>query len=63
MYNYANKKVSIEDIEDFNFNLSYTDVNSKSENEFIKYLYANNKTEAINYLKIAGSSWWYTRLE
>lgn len=52
-YNYASKKVSIEDIEDFNFNLSYTDINSKSENEFIKYLYANKKTEAINYLKIA----------
>ncbi|MBE8723671.1 hypothetical protein [Flavobacterium hungaricum] len=52
-YNYANKKVSIEDIEDFNFNLSYTDVHSNSDNEFIKYLYANNKTEAINYLKIA----------
>lgn len=52
-YNFTNRKVSIEDIEDFNFNLTYTDIHSKSENEFIKYLYANNKTEAINYLKIA----------
>jgi hypothetical protein len=52
-YNFTSKKVSIEAIEDFNFNLTYTDVHSKSDNEFIRYLYANNKTEAIEYLKIA----------
>ncbi|GGF29774.1 hypothetical protein [Flavobacterium limi] len=54
-YNFTNRKVSIEDIEDFNFNLTYTDVHSQSDNEFIKYLYVNNKTEAIRYLKIAKS--------
>lgn len=52
-YNYTNKKVSIDAIEDFNFNLSYTDIHSKSDNDFIKYLYQNNKTAAIAYLKMA----------
>jgi len=52
-YNYAAKKVSIQAIEDFNFNLSYTDIHSKSDNDFIKYLYQNNKTAAIAYLKMA----------
>ncbi|KAF2516480.1 hypothetical protein [Flavobacterium foetidum] len=54
-YNYTNKKVSIDAIEDFNFNLSYTDIHSKSDNDFIKYLYQNNKTTAITYLKMAKS--------
>jgi hypothetical protein len=52
-YNYTNKKVSINEIEDFNFNLSFTDINPKSDNEFIRYLYENNKKEAIAYLKVA----------
>lgn len=52
-YNFTNKKVSIDEIEDFNFNLTFTDIHVNSDNEFVKYLYANNKTEAINYLKIA----------
>jgi len=52
-YNYANKKVAIDDIADFNFNLSYTDIHSKSNNKFIKYLYQNNKIAAVNYLKTA----------
>lgn len=52
-YNYTNKRVAIDDIEDFNFNLSYTDIHSQSTNKFIKYLYQNNKIAAINYLKIA----------
>lgn len=52
-YIYANKKVSLDAIEDFNFNLSYTDIHSKSDNDFIKYLYQNNKTTAIAYLKMA----------
>lgn len=52
-YNYADKKVSLDAIEEFNFNLSYTDIHSKSDNPFIKYLYQNNKTSAIAYLKMA----------
>jgi len=52
-YNYTNKKVSLDAIEEFNFNLSYTDIHSKSDNQFIKYLYQNNKTAAIAYLKMA----------
>lgn len=52
-YNYTNKTVAINEIEDFNFNLSFTDINSKSDNEFIRYLYENNKKEAIAYLKVA----------
>lgn len=52
-YIYTNKKVSLDAIEDFNFNLSYTDIHSKSDNDFIKYLYQNNKTTAIAYLKMA----------
>lgn len=52
-YNYTNKKVSVEAIETFNFNLSYSDIHSKSNNDFIKYLYQNNKTDAIAYLKMA----------
>lgn len=57
-YNYANKKVAIDDIADFNFNLSYTDIHSKSDNKFIKYLYQNNKIAAINYLKTAKNCEW-----
>ncbi|KRB56913.1 hypothetical protein [Flavobacterium sp. Root186] len=52
-YHYTNKKVSIGAIEDFNFNLSYTDIHSKSDNDFIKYLFQHNKTTAIAYLKMA----------
>ncbi|MCV2487250.1 hypothetical protein OD917_20115 [Flavobacterium sp. SH_e] len=52
-YNYANKKVSIEAIEDFNFNLSFTDINPESNNELIQYLYKQNKKDAIVYLKTA----------
>jgi len=52
-YNYTNKKVSIDAIEDFNFNLSFTAIHSKSDNDFINYLYQNNKKTAIAYLKMA----------
>ena len=52
-YNYTNKKVAIDAIEDFNFNLSYTDIHADSDNKFVKYLYQNNKIAAINYLKTA----------
>lgn len=52
-YNYTNKKVSIDAIEDFNNNVRLTDIHSKSPNEFIHYLYQNKKTAAIAYLKTA----------
>ena len=52
-YNFTNKKVSIEAIEDFNNNLTLTDIHPKSTNEFIHYLYQNKKTAAIDYLKMA----------
>lgn len=52
-YNYANKKVSIEAIEDFNYHLKLTDIHPKSNNDFIQYLYQNKKTDAIAYLKMA----------
>lgn len=52
-YNYTNKKVNIEAIEDFNYNLSLTDIHPKSNNEFIQYLYQNKKMDAIAYLKMA----------
>ena len=52
-YNFTNKKVSIEAIEDFNNNLTLTDIHPKSGNDFIQYLYQNKKTAAIDYLKMA----------
>ncbi|MFB9079600.1 hypothetical protein ACFFLS_06910 [Flavobacterium procerum] len=52
-YNFTHKKVAIEDIEEFNFKLLFTDVNPNSDNKFIQYLYQNNEKEAIKYLKIA----------
>lgn len=52
-YHFTNKKVSIDAIEDFNYNLLLTDIHSKSNNEFIQYLYQNKKTDAIAYLKMA----------
>jgi hypothetical protein len=52
-YNYTNKKVSIEAIEDFNYHLALTDIHSKSSNEFILYLYQTKKFDAIAYLKMA----------
>lgn len=52
-YQYVNKKVGIDAIEDFNYNLTLTDIHPKSSNAFIIYLYQNNKKEAIAYLKMA----------
>jgi hypothetical protein len=52
-YNFTNKKVAIEEIEYFNSNFVLTDIKPKSKNEFINYLYLNNKAEAIAYLKMA----------
>ena len=52
-YNFTNKKLSIEAIEDFNYHLTLTDIHPKSTNDFIQYLYQNNKLDAIEYLKMA----------
>ncbi len=52
-YNFTNKKVSIDAIEDFNYNLKLTDIHPKSDNTFIQYLYLNKKNDAIAYLKMA----------
>lgn len=52
-YAFTRKNVSIKAIEEFNYNLTLTDINPKNGNEFIKYLYQNKKTDAIAYLKIA----------
>ena len=52
-YNFTNKKVSIEAIEDFNYRLALTDIHPKSSNEFIHYLYQNKKIDAIAYLRMA----------
>ena len=49
-YNHLNGKVSLESIVDFNLNLSVIDIHSKSKNEFIHYLFLNNKKSEINYL-------------
>jgi hypothetical protein len=52
-HNYTNKKVPIYAIQEFNYKLKVTDIHSNSTNEFIRYLYANKKTDAIAYLKMA----------
>jgi len=52
-YHFSNKKVSIEAIEDFNYNLTLTDIHPQSSNKFIQYLYRNKKNDAIAYLKMA----------
>ena len=52
-HNYTNKKVSIYAIQEFNNILKASDIQSNSNNEFIKYLFANKKYEAIAYLKMA----------
>ncbi len=52
-YNYTNKKVSIDAIQYFNNNLTLTDINPASVNDFIHYMYQNKKFDAIEYLKLA----------
>jgi hypothetical protein len=49
-YNHIGGKVSLESIVDFNLNLTVIDIHSQSENEFIKYLFTNNKKSEIQYL-------------
>ena len=52
-YNYTNKKVSIESIIEFNYQLKITDVHADSKNEFLNYLYNNKKQDVIKYLTYA----------
>lgn len=52
-YAYTSKKVSIKDIEHFNYEMFLTDIHENSDNAFIKYLYKNKKFAAIAYLKAA----------
>lgn len=49
-HKYLNKKVDLSAIEQFLYHYEASDLNKESTNEFVKYLYANNKTAAINYL-------------
>lgn len=50
---YCKNKVSVNDITSALEYYSFSDINEKSNNVFIKYLYENKDTEAINYLKFA----------
>ena len=50
---YCGNKASLEDIEDVLNNYSYSDIGPDRKNSFLKYLYAQKDTEAINYLKFA----------
>lgn len=52
-YDYVDRKVSLEAISVFMNAVTFTDVHPGSENEFLKYLYQNNKTKAIKYLTYA----------
>lgn len=52
-HNYVNQKVSLEAISVFMNSASFTDVHPDSDNEFLKYLYTNKKTKAIQYLTFA----------
>lgn len=49
-YKHLQGKVSIESIVDFNINLATIDIHSHSKNEFIQYLFSNNKKSEIAYL-------------
>lgn len=52
-YNYVNKKVSLESIRVFMKAAKFTDIKPGSDSEFLKYLYANKKLDAIKYLAVA----------
>lgn len=49
-YNFTEKQVSIESIENFMKDLSVEDIHKKQSNKFIQYLYTHQKNSAINYL-------------
>ncbi len=50
---YCRNKVSLEDIEDVLNHYSYSDIQPDRKNSFLKYLYAQKDTEALDYLKFA----------
>lgn len=52
-YNYLGKKVQINDIVYFNNNLTLTDINEDSDNQFLKFLFKNKKYNIIKYLSYA----------
>lgn len=55
-YNYIDKKVTIEAIDEFLNLLKITDIHPESKNEFIQYLYKNNKQDVLLYLIFAKRS-------
>lgn len=55
-YNYTDKKVTIEAIDEFLNLLKITDIHPESKNEFIQYLYKNNKQDVLLYLTFAKRS-------
>jgi len=52
-YNFAQKKVPINSIEKFNYQLKLTDIHPGSGNQFLEYLYKNKKNKVIRYLQFA----------
>lgn len=52
-YNYTGKRVDIDQIAYFNNQMKLTDIYSNSDNEFLKFLFKNKKTNAIRYLMFA----------
>ncbi len=52
-YKYTNEQVEVVEIQKFMREVSFERMNKSSSNEFVKYLYENNKTNAIKYLKLA----------
>ncbi len=52
-YAFLGKKVSQKAIYDFMYRQSFTDLNETSDNEFVKYLYQNKRTDVIAYLNWA----------
>lgn len=49
-FNFTNKKVPIEDINECLNTLKLTDINSSSNNQFVKYLFNNKLNDVIQYL-------------
>lgn len=49
-YNYTNKKVPIDEIDECLNSLTLTDINASSPNQFVQYLYKNKLNSTIQYL-------------
>lgn len=52
-YHYLNRKVDPLSIQQFLYHSDASDLHSESKNQFVGYLYSNNKNRIINYLKWA----------